>query len=56
MMIYCILHCYIKFLINVTFAYVGFKKYDLCVYLKFRNDFGNDTLGNVRFSTLAYPE
>ena len=35
----------IKFFINITFAYVKFEKYDLCVYLKFENDFGNDTLG-----------
>ena len=30
-----ILSTCIKFLINVTIAYVGFKKYDFYVYLKF---------------------
>ena len=44
MMISCILCCCIKFLINVTCAYVGFEKYDLCVYLKLENGFRNDTL------------
>ena len=45
MIISCILCCCIKFLINITFAYVRFEKCDLCVYVEFKNDFRNDTLG-----------
>ena len=56
MIISCILCCCIKFFINVTFVYVGFEKYNLCVYLEFENGFDNDTLGNARFGTLMYPE
>ena len=53
-MISCILYCYIKFLINVKFVYVGFEKCDLCIYLEFVNDFKNDMLGNARFDNLVY--
>ena len=49
MMIYCILRYCIKFSINITFAYVGFKKYNFCVYLEFENGLGNDMLGNAKF-------
>ena len=55
-MIYCILSYCIKFLINVIFSHVEFEKCIFCVYLKFKNSFKNDTLGNTKFDIFVYPE
>ena len=54
--IYYKLRCCIKFLINITFSYVGFEKCDFCVKLEFGNGLGNDTLGNAKFWYFGVPE